>query len=147
MNSNRLHDRCRCVCFRLIVCELAEMAPQTRRMAFPRVVIERDTDTEQSSSEDEEEDREEGPFSESEEEVTENGREEKIEEDLDAKRKGKAPITISLKKVCKVSPFKKKTEFLFSYFYSNYMFWWGFRFVKSRVMKQDLKEQHILIVQ
>ncbi|XP_024033790.1 protein DAMAGED DNA-BINDING 2 isoform X2 [Citrus clementina] len=78
------------------------MAPQTRRMAFPRVVIDRDTDTEQSSSEDEEEDREEGPFSESEEEVTENGREEKIEEDLDAKRKGKAPITISLKKVCKV---------------------------------------------
>lgn len=102
MNSNRLHDRCRCVCFRLIVCELTEMAPQTRRMAFPRVVIERDTDTEQSSSEDEEEDREEGPFSESEEEVTENGCEEKIEEDLDAKRKGKAPITISLKKVCKV---------------------------------------------
>lgn len=88
------------------------MAPQTRRMAFPRVVIERDTDTEQSSSEDEEEDQEEGPLSES-EEVTENGREEKIEEDLDAKRKGKAPITISLKKVCKVSPFKKKLIFFF----------------------------------
>lgn len=97
------------------------MAPQTRRMAFPRVVIERDTDTEQSSSEDEEEDQEEGPLSESEEEVTENGREEKIEEDLDAKRIGKAPITISLKKVCKVSPFKKRLNFYFPSFLSSFI--------------------------
>ncbi|KAJ4725594.1 damaged DNA binding 2 [Melia azedarach] len=78
------------------------MAPQRRRTAFPKVVIERDTDSEQSSSEDEEVDQEEGPVSESEsqeEEVrAENGNEEKF----DARKKGKSPITISLKKVCKV---------------------------------------------
>ncbi|KAJ0020433.1 hypothetical protein Pint_32559 [Pistacia integerrima] len=82
------------------------MAPQTRRLAFPKVVIERDSDTEQSSSDDEgqEEEEEEGPLSESEseEEGKENGFEEKSEENFDAKKKGKAPITISLKKVCKV---------------------------------------------
>lgn len=84
--------------------ELTKMAPQRRRTAFPKVVIERDTDSEQSSSEDEEVDQEEGPVSESdsqEEEVrAENGNEEKF----DARKKGKSPITISLKKVCKVSP-------------------------------------------
>ncbi|OVA02680.1 WD40 repeat [Macleaya cordata] len=75
------------------------MPPQTRRSTFPRVVIERDTDSEESSSEEEEE-----------EEVAEeeNGgklveeEEEEVFDDLDAKKKGKSPITISLKKVCKV---------------------------------------------
>lgn len=71
------------------------MPPQTRRMAFPKVVIERDTDSEQSSSEEEEEEEEvEEP-----EVLVESENEEKVEE---AKKKGKAPITISLKKVCKV---------------------------------------------
>ncbi|EXC01441.1 Protein DAMAGED DNA-BINDING 2 [Morus notabilis] len=69
------------------------MAPQTRRTSFPKVIIEKDTDSEQSSSEEEEE--EEGEVSEG-----ENGKE--VEETLDAKRKGKSPICISLKKVCKV---------------------------------------------
>ncbi|XP_057993373.1 DNA damage-binding protein 2 isoform X2 [Hevea brasiliensis] len=83
------------------------MAPQTRRMAFPKVVIERDTDSEQSSSDDEDDvDEEENiPQSESDAEgggVTENGSGEKDEEDMDSKKQRKVPITISLKKVCKV---------------------------------------------
>lgn len=83
------------------------MAPQTRRVAFPRVIIERDTDSEISSSGGEEEEEEEDdPAAEIEEEEedprTENENEGEIEEALDAKKKGKAPITISLKKVCKV---------------------------------------------
>ncbi|XP_062172253.1 protein DAMAGED DNA-BINDING 2 [Alnus glutinosa] len=70
------------------------MAPQTRNQ-FPKVVIERDSDSEPSSSEEEEEDQEE-------EEVVESENGERKEEALDEKKKGKAPITISLKKVCKV---------------------------------------------
>ncbi|XP_050237949.1 protein DAMAGED DNA-BINDING 2 [Mercurialis annua] len=73
------------------------MAPQTRRLAFPQVVIERDTDSE--SSEDEDENDIEVNESESEPEVEETTN---IEEDLNSKKKLKAPITISLKKVCKV---------------------------------------------
>ncbi|KAG4167899.1 hypothetical protein ERO13_A13G224600v2 [Gossypium hirsutum] len=67
------------------------MAPQVRRTAFPKVLIERDTDSEQSSSDDDDE-----------EEEQENENEEKTEEFNDTKKKGKSPITISLKKVCKV---------------------------------------------
>ncbi|GAV89905.1 WD40 domain-containing protein, partial [Cephalotus follicularis] len=87
-----------------VPCEITKMAPITRRMAFPKVLIERDTDSEQSSSEEDEE--EEGPpqsESESEEEEMEgniNGT--KVDEVLGSNNKGKAPITISLKKVCKV---------------------------------------------
>lgn len=79
------------------------MSPQTRRMSFPKVLIERDTDSEQSSSSDEEEEAEaeEAPHSE-EEEASEDVTGKVIEEDSVAKKKGKAPITISLKKVCKV---------------------------------------------
>ena len=95
------------------------MAPVTRRASFPKVVIERDSDTEQSSSEEEEEEEEEEPetLEEDEEEeqegvtVTGNGNAEKLEGATDSKRKGKAPITISLKKVCKVTHF-----YLFIYF-------------------------------
>ncbi|CAN4115786.1 unnamed protein product [Withania somnifera] len=68
------------------------MAPQTRRNSFPEVVIDRDTESEESSSDDEEE----------EEEVNVVLPEEKIEEASESKKKGKTPITISLKKVCKV---------------------------------------------
>lgn len=78
------------------------MAPQTRRMAFPNVVIERDEDSEESSSSEEEEMEEEV---EEEEEIEEAEKiEEKIEGALVAKKKEKTPITISLKKVCKVRP-------------------------------------------
>lgn len=71
-------------------------------MAFPKVVIERDDDSEESSSDEEEE--EEDPETVEEEGGVEGSvKTEKIEVDSDAKRKGKAPITISLKKVCKVS--------------------------------------------
>ena len=80
------------------------MAPQTRRMTFPNVVIERDTDSEPSSSDEEEEEDHEEEEEEEEEEgkVLDNKNEERMEESLEAKKKGKTPITISLKKVCKV---------------------------------------------
>ena len=74
------------------------MAPQTRRMEFPKVIIERDNESEQSSSDEEEEEEI------VEEEESKNSENEgKNEVVLNAKRKGKAPMTISLKKVCKVS--------------------------------------------
>lgn len=78
------------------------MAPQTRRLTFPKVFIERETDSEPSSSDEEEEEEE--VEEEEEEKVVENKNvdEERMEESLEAKKKGKAPITISLKKVCKV---------------------------------------------
>nr|GLL42946.1 protein DAMAGED DNA-BINDING 2 isoform X1 [Ipomoea trifida] len=84
------------------------MPPQTRRTSFPKVVIERDTDSEESSSE--EEDVENGSVQESEseseeeevEEVKVEGVEEKVEDVSSLKKTGKQPITISLKKVCKV---------------------------------------------
>ncbi|GLT81707.1 hypothetical protein SLE2022_001430 [Rubroshorea leprosula] len=85
------------------------MAPQNRRTSFPKVLIERDTDSERSSS-DEEEEGEEEPQSEEEDDgdeeeeetVLESENRKANEEASDAKKKGKAPITISLKKVCKV---------------------------------------------
>ncbi|KAL2317498.1 hypothetical protein Fmac_031374 [Flemingia macrophylla] len=74
------------------------MPTVTRRTAFPKVLIERDSDSEQSSSEEE--------TFEEEEEEDEDGvtaaKTEKLELGSDANKKGKAPITISLKKVCKV---------------------------------------------
>lgn len=76
------------------------MAPQARRMKFPQVVIERDSDTEESSSEEDEvEDQEDEQVEEEEAKAKE---EEKKQVGLSANNKGKAPITISLKKVCKV---------------------------------------------
>ncbi|KAK9159058.1 hypothetical protein Scep_005632 [Stephania cephalantha] len=80
------------------------MPPQTRRMtSFPRVLIERDTDGEDSSSSsddgDDEEEEEEGPEHEHVAEIKES-----VVEELesDSKKKSKASITIALKKVCKV---------------------------------------------
>ncbi|XP_061347198.1 protein DAMAGED DNA-BINDING 2 [Gastrolobium bilobum] len=78
------------------------MAPVIRRTSFPKVLIERDSDSEQSSSDDEEEDPETLDDEEEEDGVTGNGNTEKLEVGSDASRKGKAPITITLKKVCKV---------------------------------------------
>lgn len=69
------------------------MAPQTRRRAFPNVVIEKDEESEVSSS------------SSDEEEIDEEEAIIKMEEEIQEKKKVKAPITISLKKVCKVCPF------------------------------------------
>ncbi|KAL8258775.1 hypothetical protein R6Q59_026728 [Mikania micrantha] len=82
------------------------MSVRTRRTSFPEVVIERETDTEESSDEDEEEEEEEV-----EEDVVESDDHDEIEnqngkddggELSAADNKGKTPITISLKKVCKV---------------------------------------------
>ncbi|XP_077222381.1 damaged DNA binding 2 [Tasmannia lanceolata] len=77
------------------------MPPQTRRSSFPRVVIERDSESEENSSSSEEENEEE------EQETilktvseNENGGNRLVSEN--SKKKDKAPITISLKKVCKV---------------------------------------------
>lgn len=74
------------------------MAPQSRTSWFPEVVIDGDTESEESSSSDADE-----------EEVLP---EETIEEES-KKNKGKTPITISLKKVCKVCI----PLFFFSYIY------------------------------
>lgn len=65
-----------------------------RRSLFPQVVIDRDTESEESSSGDEEEEEGEANVVLPEEETIE-----------DSKKKGKTPITITLKKVCKVYPF------------------------------------------
>ncbi|XP_058099653.1 protein DAMAGED DNA-BINDING 2 [Magnolia sinica] len=77
------------------------MPPKTRSSRFPRVVMGRESDSEESSSSSEEEEEE--VISEA---VPENGNGGKAgEKGLDsqsANKKGKAPITISLKKVCKV---------------------------------------------
>ncbi|TQD91678.1 hypothetical protein C1H46_022742 [Malus baccata] len=59
-------------------------------MTFPKVVIERDSDSEQSSPKEQEG-----------EEVLESENEAKADEVLDGKKKGKAPTTISLKKFAK----------------------------------------------
>ncbi|KAL7247314.1 hypothetical protein ACSBR2_002266 [Camellia fascicularis] len=85
------------------------MPPQTRRMAFPNVVIERDTDSEESSSSSdgeqdvEEEDNNDDLEAEEEEEVENGDTVEEVKVEVSAaKKREKAPITISLKKVCKV---------------------------------------------
>jgi DNA damage-binding protein 2 len=79
------------------------MAPITRRTSFPKVVIERDSDSEQSSSDEEEQEQE--ILEDEENGVTQNAKIEKLEVGFDANRKGKTPITLTLRKVCKVSPF------------------------------------------
>lgn len=82
------------------------MAPHTRKMSFPKVVIERDSDSEPSSSEeDQEEEETELVEEEEEEELPKNKKLERKEEALDAKKKGKVHITISLKRVCKVKAY------------------------------------------
>jgi DNA damage-binding protein 2 len=81
------------------------MAPVTRRTSFPKVVIERDSDSEQSSSDEEEEEQEQEILEDEENGVTQNAKIEKLEVGFDANRKGKTPITLTLRKVCKVSPF------------------------------------------
>uniref|UniRef100_A0A1J3IUR7 UV-damaged DNA-binding protein 2 n=1 Tax=Noccaea caerulescens TaxID=107243 RepID=A0A1J3IUR7_NOCCA len=73
---------------------------RNRRKTDPEIVIARDTDSESSSSEEEEEE-DNYPVSESEEEEkpVKNGGKIELEKN---KAKGKAPITVKLKKVCKV---------------------------------------------
>ena len=84
----------------------------SRRSQFPQVVIGRDSDSEESLSDEEEEFVEEEDDEEVEEveeeeedEEVETKDEEKTQEGLSEDNKGKAPITISLKKVCKVRIF------------------------------------------
>ncbi|RAL42361.1 hypothetical protein DM860_012144 [Cuscuta australis] len=75
------------------------MPPQTRRTPFPKVVVERDSDSEQSTSSEEEEEEEDLVR---EKEVEDEEVEEKTEDDSSPKKNGRPHITISLKKVCKV---------------------------------------------
>ncbi|KAK4764576.1 hypothetical protein SAY86_025666 [Trapa natans] len=74
------------------------MAPQTRS-SFPSVVIERETDTEESSSFSEEEEGGGGGKGAGEEDAESESENVKTYEE---RTKGKAPISIPLKKVCKV---------------------------------------------
>lgn len=119
------------------------MAPQTRRTTFPNVVIERDTDSEPSSSDEEEEEEDYKEVEEEEEEgkVVDNKNAERMEESLEAKKKGKTPITISLKKVCKVEEtlpltyrvFRNPTFFFFGFCFCVLFY---FIFVMFQVCKK-----------
>lgn len=104
------------------------MAPLTRRTAFPKVLIGRDSDSEQSSSEEEEQEQEQTLEEEDAEEedgvITTNEKTHKLELRSDANGKGKAPITISLKKVCKVT-------FFFLLIYFSLQSWFFFFFFSS----------------
>lgn len=146
------------------------MPPQTRRTSFPAVVIERDTDSEESSS-DEDEVEDVVVESEEEEEVEEVKNGESVEEEPPAlKKREKVPITISLKKVCKVSgtlfvslyfPLFIPKPFLFvAFFFSflRFLFLWNFwgygsyglmsiRCARERVMKRDSRGLRTLTAQ
>ncbi|EYU45730.1 hypothetical protein MIMGU_mgv1a0038811mg, partial [Erythranthe guttata] len=82
------------------------MAPHTRgSRSFPKVLIERDSDTEESSSEDDGDEVQNAAVEESEEEeedVVEEEEEEEKDEPSTSTKIRRKPITISLKKVCKV---------------------------------------------
>ncbi|GAB4824521.1 DNA damage-binding protein 2 [Ancistrocladus abbreviatus] len=76
------------------------MAPQTRRrMAVPNFLIEREMDSEESSSSEDEAEEQELEAQDDEEEHEEERQE---EEAVETKKREKKPITITLKKVCKV---------------------------------------------
>lgn len=81
------------------------MPVRARRASFPEVIIERDTDTEESSDEEEEVEVEHDVVESEEEEVEEDevkGKEDGGSSAANNNKKGKSLITISLKKVCKV---------------------------------------------
>ncbi|KAM0004642.1 putative transcription factor WD40-like family [Helianthus debilis subsp. tardiflorus] len=78
------------------------MSTRARRSSFPKVVIERDTDTDESSDEEEEEEVENDVVESDDEEEEVEIEDQKVEDDVVEDKKGKTPITISLKKVCKV---------------------------------------------
>lgn len=79
------------------------MAPQTRGLSFPKIVIERDSDTEESSEDEEEQEEiDEEVQNDAEEASDEEQAAEKVGASPSTKRQRREPITISLKKVCKV---------------------------------------------
>ena len=89
------------------------MAPQTRRApSFPKIVIERDSDTEDSSEDEEDFDDEVQKLAG--EASDEEQLEEKDEASTSAKRK-REPITISLKRVCKVNSYCYFLVFFFQF--------------------------------
>lgn len=85
-------------------------------MSFPKVVIETETDSEESSSDEEDDVVEEGGGG---EEVVqpEDSEEEEEDEEKEKLAVKKTPITISLKKVCKVSLLYFSVCFVLFYFY------------------------------
>lgn len=78
------------------------MAPRTRASSFPNVVIERDSDTEESSEEEEEEEDVDDGVQNDAEEASDEERVKNEEEASTSTKRKREPITISLKKVCKV---------------------------------------------
>lgn len=109
------------------------MAPITRRTSFPKVLIEKDSDSEQSSSDEEQEEEE--ILVEEENGVDENAKIKKLELGFVGNSKGKTPITLSLQKVCKVTPlfffFLKKFHFcceVVSFFLMGVGFCFGLAF-------------------
>lgn len=90
------------------------MSARARRTSFPEVVIERDSDTEKSSD-DEEEVEDDVVESDDQEEEDDNEEQKGKEAEVSsaANKKGKAPITISLKKVCKVTSNNPRHSILF----------------------------------
>lgn len=82
------------------------MAPQTRGTSFPKILIERESDGEESSSDEELEQDDEEEEEELQNDAGEESQEEQVEEKDEAStstKTGRKPITLSLKKVCKVS--------------------------------------------
>nr|XP_043611215.1 protein DAMAGED DNA-BINDING 2 [Erigeron canadensis] len=97
------------------------MAARARRTtSFPEVVIERDSDTDESSDDEEDDDLEiENDVVESDDNAVDKEEEDEVQNDVvSANVKGKAPITISLKKVCKVC---KKTGHQAGFQGANYI--------------------------
>ncbi|XP_071720570.1 protein DAMAGED DNA-BINDING 2 [Rutidosis leptorrhynchoides] len=91
------------------------MSARARRTSFPEVVIERDTDTDESSDDEIEEELENDVVE------SDDNEEDEVENDVvdtNLKSKGKTPITISLKKVCKVC---KKTGHQAGFQGANYI--------------------------
>ncbi|KAH6814522.1 damaged DNA binding 2 [Perilla frutescens var. frutescens] len=78
------------------------MAPQTRGTSFPKIVIERDYDTEESSEEEEEEHEEDDEALNDSGEASDEEQLEEKDEASTSTKKRREPITISLKRVCKV---------------------------------------------
>lgn len=91
-------------------------------MSFPKVVIETETDSEESSSDEEDdvvEEEEEGGAGEEVVQPEDSEEEEEEEEDEEKEKLAvkKTPISISLKKVCKVSLLYFSVCFVLFYFY------------------------------
>lgn len=101
------------------------MAPQTRGMSFPNVVIERDSDTEESSEDEEQDEEEESVDDEVQNDAEGASDEERVGDEDEAStststKSRREPITISLKKVCKVHFFLLVSILFFLEIFGNF---------------------------